>query len=118
MGEHYDENTTKIAIVSVATFIETCSKSLDDLSKTGMSSAGATHLQSIKAMLSQCAISLRSYAIAHKTQSKSLELESLFPHDHEPDLAIKDESFLAAEQEEQLAKLMGFIEEETDGPIN
>jgi hypothetical protein len=119
MGEHIntDEATTKIAIVSVAAFLETCGKSLDDLSKTGIGPAGATHLQSIRSMVSQCAMSLRSYASAHKSYTPP-ELDSLFNTEKIKDELEKDDAFLAAEQEQELAKLMGFIEEEVDGLLN
>jgi hypothetical protein len=111
------ENTTKIAITSVAQFVETCAQSLCDISKTGLGPAGQTHLNSISSMLKQCSQSLRSYAAAHK-QTAPIELPDdpeLTP-ERQRRFALQDEVYLEEEQEELLKTWFNFGD--GDGQVN
>jgi hypothetical protein len=127
MGEHNnnciannEEQTIKIAVISVSAFIDTCAVTLHGIGKSGVGPAGATHLQSVQRMLEQCAASLRSYAAAYKTPdyTNDYDDESLPPHEKEPDYAQQDEAYLEAEQENKLAQMLGLIpmnEDESHG---
>jgi hypothetical protein len=107
MGEQ--DNTTKIAIVSVASFLETCATSLSEIAKTGMGTAGQTHLRSVGTMLKQCSQSLKSYAAHHKGDYIMEENDPDLAPDRQERFALQDESYLEAEQEMILARLLGTI---------
>lgn len=123
MGEHQtknlnnsDEATTKIAIVSVATFLETCAKSLSEIARTGIGPAGATHLQSIGGMVAQCALSLRSYSASYKsTDYSSLLLDPELPQKVADEFGLSDDGYLEEEQEFELARLLGTLPPQEDG---
>ena len=123
MGEHQkknlnnsDEATTKIAIVSVATFLETCAKSLQEIARTGIGPAGATHLQSIGGMVAQCAASLRSYSTAYKSSEyPDMSLLEDLPAKVAEQFGLHDDGYLEEQQEFELARLLGTLPPQEDG---
>ena len=123
MGEHQkenlnnsDEGTTKIAIVSVAAFLESCAKSLSEIARTGIGPAGATHLQSIGGMVSQCALSLRSYSGAYRNNHNYSEnILDEIPEKLADAFGVAEDGYLEEHQEFELARLLGTLPTQEDG---